>query len=385
MVDSELRMLRDHGHEVCIADKHSDTIRQRGISGSVIGGLSTPWNAIAQRQLRRLIEAYQPDVVHVHNSFPLWSPAVFYAIPKGVARVMTLHNYRLFCAAGVPVRNGKICTLCLDRRGSFPALKYGCYRDSRIATAPLAVSVALHRTLRTWQRKIDRFITLTQFQKNDMDAAGLPVERIRVKPNFYPGNPVPVQWEKRHRQIVFVGRLSREKGVDILLDAWKQWGTHAPELIVVGDGPDRASLESSARSSIGNRISFRGLLSSEEAQRVIAESRLLVVPSTCYEGFPMVIREAFAFGTPVAASKIGALPSIVREEVNGVVFTPGDCQSLLRVLKTIWANEERLQHLSEGARREFESFYTEDQNYRLLMEIYTEAIGMQRATSILQP
>jgi glycosyltransferase involved in cell wall biosynthesis len=369
--ESEKVLLQKNGHEVELFTRHSNEIRNKGFLGEVQGAFATPWNPRMSSAIQKKIADFRPDVMHAHNTFPLISPAIFHAIGKKAARVLTLHNYRLFCPAAIPLRNGMICTLCIENKTVWPSLKYGCYRKSRLATLPLAVSVALHRMLGTWTKHVDAFITLSDFQCMLMARAGLPDERIYVKPNFYPGNPSVVPWAKRGEYVVFVGRLSVEKGVNSLLRAWRLWAANSPALKLVGAGEMRTELEKMAS---GLPVQFIGQVESSEAQAHIANARLLVLPSECFEGFPMVIREAFAFGTPVAVSNIGPLPSIVQHGKNGVVFEPEDPQSLLNTVRTAWESPNFLEKLGAGARAEFESKYTEDVNYKILMDIYEKAI-----------
>jgi len=355
--------------------RHSDEIRNNGFAGMLRGAIATPWNFKMAIAIKKAIADFSPDVIHAHNTFPLISPSIFYAIGKKVARVLTLHNYRLFCPAAIPLRNGKVCIECIENKTVWPSIRYGCYRNSRLATLPLAVSVALHRMLGTWTKHVDAFITLSDFQRTLMASAGLPDERIYVKPNFYPGKPSVVPWGKRGEYVVFVGRLSVEKGVNSLLRAWRLWGIEAPALKLVGAGELRTELEKMVS---GLPVQFIGQVGSSEAQAHIANARLLVLPSECFEGFPMVIREAFAFGTPVAVSNIGPLPSIVQHGKNGVVFEPENPQSLLNTVRTAWETPSLLEELGAGARAEFESQYNEDVNYRSLMDIYEKTIARKK-------
>lgn len=375
----ERALLASSGHTLAEFTRHSDEIRGQRAWGVIKGGAATPWNPWAARAIRRAVTQFRPDVVHVHNTFPLISPAIFHALADtGAARVLTLHNYRLFCPAAIPMRAGKVCTDCLDTHSSRPALRHGCYRGSRLATLPLAANVALHRRLGTWTRKVDAFIALTEFQRERMIEAGLPNGLVHVKPNFYPGRPAVVPWHERSASVVFAGRLTAEKGVLALVGAWMAWGAGAPELRIVGDGDLRDQLERLAATAPAVPIRFLGQLASAAAQEEIARARLLVLPSEWFEGFPMVVREAFAFGTPAAVSNIGPLPSIVREGENGVVFEPADPQSLLKTLRAAWETTGELERLAAGARRSFESLYTEDANYRMLMEIYEQAMDVSR-------
>jgi glycosyltransferase involved in cell wall biosynthesis len=376
--EAEGDLLRQRSHEVSEFLRHSDTIRAKGAWGVVKGAFSTPWNFFAAKDLRYAVETSHPDVVHVHNTFPLLSPAIFHAIGQRSARVLTLHNYRLLCPAAIPMRAGQVCTDCLDRRSMLPALQHGCYRDSRLATLPLAANVALHRYLGTWMKQVDAFIALTEFQRKRMVEAGLPADRVHIKPNFYPGGPAVLTWEDRRQSVVFAGRLTAEKGVLALVRAWLKWGASAPELRIVGDGGLRSELERLAATAPEVPIRFLKQLTGTAAQEEIACARLLVLPSECFEGFPMVVREAFAFGTPAAVSNIGPLPSIVQQGENGIVFEPGVPESLLQVVRTAWETSGELEHLAAGARRSYESLYNEEANYRMLMTIYEQAIEVSR-------
>ncbi len=372
--ESERALLRQRGHTVSEFTRHSDEIRGQGVWGAVKGACAVPWNPWSVVAIRRAVDAFQPAVVHVHNTFPLISPGIFHAIGGRAARVLTLHNYRLFCAAAIPMRAGKVCTDCLDRRSSWPALRYGCYRNSRLATLPLAFSVGLRRRLGTWARQVDAFIALTEFQRDRMIAAGLPAELVHVKPNFYPGNPIPAPWAARRPSVVFAGRLTAEKGVMALVRAWLRWGAAAPELRIVGDGDLRGDLERLAVTDPATPIRFLGPLSSEAAQAEIAQARLLVLPSEWFETFGMVILEAFAFGTAAAVSAIGPLPSIVQTGRSGVVFAPANPESLLHEVRAAWETPGLLERLGQGARQAFEARYTEDANAQMLMAIYQQAI-----------
>ena len=375
---SESRLLQRNKYELSEFCRYSDEIRAEGLRGTMKGALSTPWNPFSAHKIQREIETFRPDVVHVHNTFPLLSPAIFHAIGGRAARVLTLHNYRVFCPAGVPMRDGNICTKCLDRRSALPSLLYGCYRNSRIATLPLASSVSLHRFLGTWSKQVDAFIALTSFQREVMVEAGLPRDLVHVKPNFFPGNPTVTPWSERKDCAVFVGRLSEEKGILSLVKAWLMWGSTAPELRVIGDGPLRPELDRLVREAPDVSIKILGQLSSNAAQNEIAKSRLLLVPSECFEGFPMVVREAFAFGTPVAASDIGPLPTIVKSGENGFLFQPKNSVSLWNKVRSDWNGENRLERLGHGARRSFEKLYTEKTNLEKLEAIYERAINVNK-------
>ncbi|MDX2416350.1 MAG: glycosyltransferase family 4 protein [Xanthomonadales bacterium] len=372
-------LLKQHGHTTSEFFRFNDDLLKLGFRGAIRGSLSTPWNPFSARSIRRAIDEFKPGVVHVHNTFPLISPSIFHAIGSRAARVLTLHNYRLFCPAATPLRDGRVCTECIDRQNVWPALRFACYRDSRLATLPVALGVAAHRNLGTWRHQVDAFIVLTAFQRDLMVKAGLPKERIHIKPNFYPGVAPSLSWEKRNNAVVFAGRLTAGKGIESLVQAWITWGSSAPKLRIAGDGELRQKLEQIAATNPQVKIRFLGQLSKTETQQEIARSRLLVLPSISLETFGLVILEAFASGTPAAVSNVGPLPSIVRDGQNGIVFSPDNPQSLLDAVKTSWECEGKLEQLASGARQSFESMYTADINYRRLVEIYEQAVEVSRA------
>lgn len=378
LADADL--LRQHGHAVIEFTRDSDGIRKRGPLGAVVGALSTPWNPFASRELKRTIQREQPDVMHVHNTFPLISPSVFHAVRSfGTATVMTLHNYRVFCAAAILLRRGLICSECLDRKTVLPALRYGCYRGSRLATLPLAANIALHRAVGTWSGMVDAFITMTDFQRQKVVEAGLPRDLVYVKPPCYSDPPLPLSWNNRERKAVFIGRIGPEKGLQFLIDAWVKWGVDAPVLEVIGEGPERKAIEAKAAAGrLNGKIRFAGQLPFEEVKARLSQSRMLMLPSVCYEGFPMVILEAFALGVPVAASRIGSLPFIVDDREVGVLFNPWLPDELLHAVRVLWEDGIALEETGRAARKKFEMAYSSATNYDTLMHIYGHAISRRR-------
>jgi glycosyltransferase involved in cell wall biosynthesis len=374
-VNAEIAMLRRHGHEVHTFTRESDEIRDDGLRGLMHGGLTFPWNPLEISRLKKFMHAIKPEVVHVHNTFPLISPGVFWAIRDCAASVLTMHNYRLFCSSGLLLRDGAICTRCLDESSVLPALRYGCYRHSRIATLPVAHSIALHQSIGTWRTRVDAFIAVTEFQRDKMVAAGLPAERVHVKSNFFAGNPSVMSWGGRRNAALYVGRLTAEKGVEHLIRGWLELGAGAPPLRIVGDGELRSSLEALATSRGAAKVEFLGAVAPEAAVREVAEARLLFIPSIGLEGFPIVLQEAFAAGTPCAVSDVGALPILVRDGANGLVFKARDAAAIAEFVRRVWADDALLARISAGARASFEANYTEEINHQRLMEIYETALA----------
>jgi glycosyltransferase involved in cell wall biosynthesis len=379
VVLEERDLLREAGHEIIEHFAYSDTVRDRGLLPLLKTALQVPWNHAARRRLARRVREVQPDIVHVHNVFPLFSPAIFGAAAGGRAAVIhTLHNYRVFCPGALLLRDNRVCTDCVERRSVIPALEHGCYRRSRLATAPLAACVALHRALGTYQRHVDAFIALTEFQKEQLSKAGLPPERIFVKANCLPSMVEPVPWEQREEKCVFVGRISREKGVRVLLDAWAAWGPSAPQLQIIGDGPELEELRSAAPTRVAGRISFCGQKSPEDTQALLSRARVLIMPSICYEGFPLVFREAVGYGVPVIASRIGALPELVEAHGSGRLFEAGNAQSLQQVLSSLWRDDSALRAISTAASAEARARYSPQANLAAFDAIYGLALERKK-------
>jgi len=230
--------------------------------------------------------------------------------------------------------------------------------------------VGLHRSLGTWVRSVDAFIVLSDYQKQMMVKGGLPAAKVHVKPHFFPTSPIPVSWAQRGDYGVYVGRLSKEKGISTLVNAWRLWGEGAPMLQLIGDGPMRATLEALAE---GLPIRFLGQRSPNEVLQEIAHARFLILPSECIETFGLVIIEAMAHGTPVIVSDQGPLPTIVSEGINGRVFKAGDGSSLMLVMQQVWCSPGESERLGQAGHVNFERNYSSDRNYDALMEIYDRA------------
>jgi glycosyltransferase involved in cell wall biosynthesis len=379
--DCDVDLLRERGHDVIQFTVHSDDLLADPLTGRLRGAFTCVWNPLAKARLRALIHAERPDIMHVHNVFPRLSPSIFKAADRTqTATVLTLHNYRIFCAAGTAMRAAAACTLCGDRQSVIPALRYRCYRGALAATVPVAASIALHRSLRTLDRHVDAFIVLTRFQHDFFLSRGLiPGDRVHVRPNFMPGSPCAMDWEEREAKVVYVGRLSDDKGVDVLIAAWKVWGPEAPPLVVIGDGPRRGALERIANQQIQTgQIRFTGKLWAGTAHATLQDARMVVIPSRAFEGFPMVIREALAFGVPIIASDVGALAGIVADSGCGVAVPVGDSAALAHEARTLWNDPQRMRRMAVTAVAEYRKLYSEDAAYAALMKVYETAMARRR-------
>jgi len=396
-VHTEKALLRAAGHRVVECIRDNAEIARYGLWEKGTLGLRTVWAWDSYRDIRALIRREKPDVAHFHNTFPLISPAAYYACrDAGVPVVQTLHNYRLLCPAATFYRDGRVCEECVEH-GLWRGLMHGCYRQSRAATAVTAAMLAVHRWLGTWSKMVDCYIALTEFARAKFIEGGLPAEKIVVKPNFvYPdpmarnqssvisgqcsasGNPEsPIPNPQPPRYALFVGRLSPEKGVRTLVAAWGRLNNRVP-LEIVGDGPLRPELEACASRHGLSNVLFHGQRTTDYVLAALRRSRFLVFPSECYEGMPRTILEAFACGVPVIASRLGAMQEIVADGRTGLHFTAGDADDLAAKVEWAWTHPEEMRAMGRAARAEYEAKYTAERNYQLLLTIYERVLASKR-------
>jgi glycosyltransferase involved in cell wall biosynthesis len=371
-VEFERRLLMDAGVEV---DLYEDDNRRVEEIGSLRAATDTVWSRRSWLAIRERLRAKPYDVIHVHNFFPLISPAVHHAArAEGCAVVQTLHNYRLLCPNGIFFRDGHVCEDCLGRSVPWPAVAHACYRGSRPGSAAIAAMLAGHRLLGTWRDKVDAFIALNEFGRRKFIEGGLPAERIVVKPNFV--TPDPGVGDGRGGFALFVGRLTPEKGVATLLDAWRRLDGRFP-LKIVGDGPLIEQAAQAAAEVAG--IEFLGRRPLAEFYDLAGRASFFVFPSTWYEGFPRVIMECFARGTPIVASAIGPIAEVVTDGVTGVHFRPGDAQDLAAKVERVLAQPDSLVAMRAAARAEFETKYTAEIALERTLAIYRQALSRSRS------
>jgi len=358
VVESEVALLRQYGHEVQTYLRHNDEVQgQSRVSLAV----QAVWSRRTVADLEALIARSRPDVIHVHNTLPLVSPSVFWVAQRhGIPVVMTLHNFRLLCPQAVLLREGRVCEDCVGR---FPwrGVVHKCYRGSAVQTAVVSTMLGVHRALGTWQHKVNRYIALNEFARQKYIEGGLPADRIVVKPNFVDLPPPPP--EVPRSGFLFVGRLSEEKGVRTLLEA-AQLLPPEIEIKVIGTGPLQSLVEAHPR------ILYLGGMAPEAVYAQMASAQALVLPSICYENFPRTIVEAFACGLPVLASRLGALPDLVQEGVSGDLFEAGSASNLVDCIQRHATRSDKLIEMGMRARRCYEELWSPDVNYRRLMKIY---------------
>jgi glycosyltransferase involved in cell wall biosynthesis len=373
VLEAETRLLIERGHTVFRYGRNNDELRERHGFSALRTGIETVWASRSFREVAARMVKEKPDVVHFHNTFPLVSPAAYYACAEaGVPVVQTLHNYRLLCPSATFLREGKVCEACLGRSVPLPAVVHACYRDSRGATAVVASMLAVHRAMGTWKREVNVYVALTEFARRKFVEGGLPAKKIVVKPNFIARDPGVKVGPGGHA--LFIGRLSEEKGPQVLLKSWARFGGRIP-LKIAGDGPLKEELRREISAKELNGVELLGQVSSDEILALLHGARFLVFPSVWYEGFPMTVVEAFACGVPVIASRLGSMAEIIEGGKTGLHFTAGDDADLAAKVEWAWTHPAEMGEMGRGGRREFEEKYTGAANYEKLMEIYEMAMA----------
>ncbi len=374
----EAELLRAHGHEVLPYQASNDQVD--GARGLVLLR-NAIWNRDVHQQLRALMQRERPDVVHVHNTFPVISPAVYYAAEQeGIPVVQTLHNYRLLCPAATLFRDGRPCEDCVSRRIPWPGVLHGCYRGSRMATSAAAAMLATHNYWQTWNNTVSAYIALTGFARDKFIHGGLPANKIFVKPNFLQADPGLA--EAKGNYALFAGRLTPEKGIGTLLEAWRTLGPELP-LQIAGDGPMAREVEKASREM--EHVTWLKWLPPAETLQKMKDAAVLILPSTWYEGFPMILAEAFAVGLPVIASNLGSMSSIVDHLRTGLHFTAGNASDLVDKVRWFRAHSAAAASMRAEARLEYQTKYTGNSNYAQMMVIYKWVQSLPQANEFNEP
>jgi glycosyltransferase involved in cell wall biosynthesis len=364
--ESEESLLREMGHQV---DTYEETNNRLAAISPMKLAARTVWSDESYKIVEWLLSRSSYETVHVQNFFPLISPSIYYAAKAAkVPVVQTLRNYRLLCPNALFFREGKVCEDCHKQVIPIPGIVNGCYRESKAASAAVGAMITVHRLMQTWTKQVDLYVALSEFARQKFIEGGLPAEKIVVKPNFVYRDPGVGEGQGGYA--LYVGRLSVEKGIDTLLAAWEKLGNQMP-LKIVGDGPLMPQvLEAAERLP---QIEYLGRRSIPEVYTLMGDAKVLIFPSKWYETFGRVAIEAFAKGTPVIASNIGAIAEVVDHGRTGLHFRPGDPEDLAHKVELILADADSLTQMRQEARAEFEAKYTAKENYQKLLEIYALA------------
>jgi glycosyltransferase involved in cell wall biosynthesis len=368
VVEAEVALLQAHGHDVRLLLRRNADIASMPTWRVAV---DTVWSTDSARMLEEITQDWRPDVMHVHNTLLLLSPSIFWSARRqGIPVVQTLHNFRLGCLSATFLRDGQVCEDCLGR-APLAGVRHGCYRDSRPQSAVLAASVMAHRWLGTYTRHVDRFIALTRFARDKFIDMGLPPERLRVKPNFVPWCEAPGSDGRQGG--IYVGRLSVEKGIDTLLEAWPLLGSAQDHIRVMGTGPREAQVRERVGTQCAGHTPLTDVLSQME------RSAFLILPSVCYEGFPRTVVEAFSRGLPVIASRLGSMAELIDDGRTGLLFEAGNPQALAERIHWAMEHPQAMAEMGRNARAVYEQEFTAERNHEHLMQVYAEAIGSNRA------
>ena len=375
-VRMEVEMLRRNGCRVEAFVDGNDRVSELGRLRTAMGSI---WSPGGYRRVRAALRNRRFDILHVQNFFPLISPSIYYAArAEGVPVVQSLRNYRLLCPVGTLNRDGHVCESCVGRAVPWPAVVHSCYRHSMLGSAAVGGMLAIHRTLGTWSHMVDAYIAMTEFMRDKFVQAGFSAEKIFVKSNFL--HPDPSLGKHRGTFALFVGRLSKEKGIATLLKAWEIAGAPIP-LKVAGAGPLQSLLGG------GNQppsVEYLGWRNEEEVLQLMGAARFIIIPTEWYEGHPRTAVEAFARGLPIIASRIGAMAEMIEDGVSGLSFAPGDARGLAKKIRWALDHPDRMAEMGARGRTVYGRNYTASKNYPQLIGIYRRVLATQ-AEPVFQP
>lgn len=361
VVNEEKAVLESHGNTVIQYIRENAETDDYGAIGLMRLSLTQRRNKVAVNEVTALLAKEKPDICHVHNVYPLISPAVYEACQlQGVPVVQTLHNYKMLCTNSLLFRQGDVCELCLNKN-LMNSVRYSCYKNSLLATAVQADAIQYHRRKGTWQHMVDAYVCLTEFQKNKMVEGGVPAEKLRVKPNFVQKTNFSITYEDF---FLFVGRLDESKGLTDLLELMDTCvNSH---FVLIGDS------ENPEVFSRFEHVKYLGPQSRGVVLDYMSRCKALIFPSRYYEGMPMVILEAFSLQKGVVARKVGAMSSMIRHGINGLSYE--DTNGLIKVVRDLEKNDALVRKTGKSAFDDFEKIYSVERGYQNLISLYNSVL-----------
>jgi glycosyltransferase involved in cell wall biosynthesis len=373
--ESEVNLLRGHGHQVIEYMDHNNRVREMS---KISAAAQMLWSRDSYRKFLALLEKEKPNVAHFHNIFPLISPSVYYACEKaGIPVIQALDNPRLLCPSANFYRDGHKCQECLGKTPPWPSVKYGCYRNSRLETAGIASMLTLHRWMHTWQNNVTAFLVASDFFRYKFIEGGLPAKKFFYKPYFISHDPVIRSSSGPGNYALFIGRFDPEKGIKTMLTAWENLTI---PLKIRGEGQLESYIKQWQSEHPQSPVEIIERLSREDLSDLIQHARFLVWPSFgFYETFGFVAVDSFANGVPVIASNEGVTAEIVKDKHTGIHFHSEDASDLANKASWLWDHPEESARMGINARLEFEQKYTAEKNYRMMIDIYQQTIENYKA------
>jgi glycosyltransferase involved in cell wall biosynthesis len=373
VVDAERAALTASGADVVA----HDAVNPSAAVPAARNLLMASWNPRSYMDVERAVRRHAIDVAHVHNTWFTLSPSVIEGLHRaGVPIVVTVHNFRLSCVNGLLFRDGRACTDCVGR-GPWRGVLHRCYRSSALASAAVATATAVNRRLGTWTRGVDRFLVLNGLAADVLTASGVPASRVSRTANFVEDPGPRAHPASASRTIAYVGRLSQEKGVELLLRAWRAWRPAEDwTLVVAGDGPMRPQLDALADA----RVTFAGRLPRDEVTLLLRRARALVLPSLVFENQPMAAVEAFAAGLPVLGRGIGGTLEVVRP-LGERWLVPDDTETAWTQAMDVLADDAAVADAASAARQAYEHSYTPAVAMDRLLRVY-EAVRSEAQAGV---
>ena len=369
-VEQEMALLSAKGHNVKILFFENENIT--GIISKIKAAFQAIYNFSSARKVKKAIKEFNPDIIHVHNLFFIASPSVLYAASrKKIPVILTLHNYRLICSNALLLRDNKVCELCIQKKFPLSGIRYKCYRNTRAGSTLVTLITGVHKLLNTWKKKVTTYTVSNEFSRVRLlnSSLQLPEHKLVAKANFIsdPGEgKVP-----REDFYLFAGRIAKEKGAHMLLEAFA--GLPNRKLVLVGDGPEKEYLKNQFKSY--DNIHFTGQLQKPDVLEYMKRCKALICPSVWYEVTPFTNLEAFATGTPVIASRLGSMKETIKDGYNGLHFTAGDPEDLKNKVELFMQITDHNNDLYKNARESYLQKYHPDVHYRSIIRIYEQAIN----------
>lgn len=370
VVDAQINLLKSKKHKVITYFRSSEEL-ETAPNGKIKAFFNAFRNSKVIDEIKHIIDNEKPDLVHIHNLYPIISPAILPEIKKkNIPIAMTVHNYRLLCPNGLFFTNGNVCEKCTGFGKEFNCIMNNC-ENSIFKSTGYALRNMWARTKRYYLNNVDAYLCLTNFQKNKLINNQFDAKRCFVIPNMYNKSIENIDYNiKERKYIAFAGRISPEKGIPILLATAKK----LPHINFQIAGQMRQGYGESL--DIPNNVKLRGMLNVNQMKTFYSKARLYLHTSICYEGFPMVFPEAMAFKLPIIAPKMASYPEIAEDNINGLLFNPKDVQHLTQVISSVWEDESKLKCLGHNGFKKMKEKYNPYTYYKSLESVYNSILKL---------